>query len=291
MIDPRSYKESLEVKKSNDDVTITNDDVEEESAGDEFELKRREKGTSIYETKDTPLPTLIRSPRTHIAYLSSDKETLLELMVTTEYAPLFTDKEKLQELTIIDITPSSSLLKPNTGRFRRLLNIYNQPLAKVLPSMVGDRVNEIAKKTVPIYVAEGLLLDRQKTQADVATMIVEAVQKEHENLRADITLQVTNAITSSISPQIKFDKLVPSATPCRPTAIRPRDHDDHHDDAHPEGENSEKRQKMYEHGTYTVGESSSKQHKDQEPNPSDSVPTKEVSPELMEEISEEIDEA
>ncbi|GJW52914.1 hypothetical protein Tco_0096999 [Tanacetum coccineum] len=259
-IDPGSYKESPEAKKSDDDVTITNDDVEEESAGDE-------------------------SPRTHIAYLSPDKETLQELMVTTEYAHSFADKEKLHELTIIDTTPSSSSLKPNTGS---LLNIYNQPLAKVLPSMVGDRVNEIAKKTVPLYVAEGLLLDRQKTQADVDTMIVEAVQKEHENLRADISLQDTNTITNSISPQmkddeklrnndlsiwwslkIKFDKHAPSTTPCRTAAIRPGDHDDDHDDAHPEGENSAKRQKMSEHGTYTVGESSLKQHKDQEPNPSD----------------------
>ncbi|GKD42140.1 hypothetical protein Tco_1266785 [Tanacetum coccineum] len=62
----------------NVDVDAFMDDVlnKEESAGDEFELRRREKGKGIEEIKDTPLPTPIRSPRTHIAYLSSDKETL-----------------------------------------------------------------------------------------------------------------------------------------------------------------------------------------------------------------------
>nr|GEZ10406.1 hypothetical protein [Tanacetum cinerariifolium] len=33
--------------------------------------------------------------------------------------------------------------------------------------------------------------------------------------------------------------------------------DDPHDDAHPEGQNSAKRQKTSEHGTYVMGESSS----------------------------------
>ncbi|GKB73204.1 hypothetical protein Tco_0934616 [Tanacetum coccineum] len=73
-IEPRSDKESLEAEKDVDMVNIDNDE-EEESAGDEFEL-RREKRKGIEETKDTPSPTTIRSPRTHIAPLSSDKETL-----------------------------------------------------------------------------------------------------------------------------------------------------------------------------------------------------------------------
>ncbi|GKD92346.1 hypothetical protein Tco_1372183 [Tanacetum coccineum] len=167
-------------------------------------------------------------------------------------------------------------------------------MEEFLPAIFGDRVNEISKKTVPLYIAEGLLLDKQKTQADVATMIAEVVHKERKNLRAEITLQVNNAI-ANCPLQIKFDKLAPSTTPCRPTAIRPKDHDDHQDDAYPEGENSTKRQKTSEHGTYTVGESSLEQYMGQEPNPSDSdddeVPAEEVSPELMEETSEEIDEA
>ncbi|GKC83063.1 hypothetical protein Tco_1138780 [Tanacetum coccineum] len=81
---PNSYKESPEAKKSVDMMTIHFDEVEEESAGDEFKLKRREKGKGIEETRDTPSLTPIRSSRTHNAPLSSDKKTLQELTVTTE---------------------------------------------------------------------------------------------------------------------------------------------------------------------------------------------------------------
>ncbi|GJY98686.1 hypothetical protein Tco_0516116 [Tanacetum coccineum] len=74
-IEPKREKESLEAENSADMVTI-NDEVEEESAGDEFKLKIREKGKGIEETRDTPPSTPIRSPRTHKAPLSTNKETL-----------------------------------------------------------------------------------------------------------------------------------------------------------------------------------------------------------------------
>ncbi|GJZ77717.1 hypothetical protein Tco_0642389 [Tanacetum coccineum] len=116
-----------------------------------------------------------------------------------------------------------------------------------LPNMVDDRVKEVTKTQVLIYVAKGLILERTKMQAEVAQIVADAIQKERENLRAEITLQITN---------IKFEGLQASNTPCRPSAIRPRDQDNPHDDAYPEGENSAKRQKISEHGTYVFGESS-----------------------------------
>ncbi|GJR83437.1 hypothetical protein Tco_0154222 [Tanacetum coccineum] len=75
-------------------------------------------------------------------------------------------------------------------------------------------------------------------------MINEAIQKERENLRFEVTSQ------------IKFEKIIID-TSCRPFAILPRDHEDHQDnDAHPEGESNAKRQNTIEHGTYLMGESS-----------------------------------
>ncbi|GJW62827.1 hypothetical protein Tco_0112162 [Tanacetum coccineum] len=272
-INPRSYKESPKAMKITDDLTIHNDDEEEESAGDEFELRQREKGKGIEESKDTYLPTLIRSPRTHIAPLSTDKETLQELTVITQDAPSSADKETLQEFMVIDPPPSSSSPKPKTGRFRKsfheLARILQSIMEEALPSMVGDRVNEIAKKTVLLYVVEGLLLNKQKTQADVAAIIVDSFLRNYMSNNI-LHVHPTQASTSSAqdlqyqlyllmkddeklcnddfsiwwSLKIKFDKPAPSATPCRTAAIRPRDHDDHHDDAHPEGENSAKRQKF-----------------------------------------------
>ncbi|GJY31278.1 hypothetical protein Tco_0414773 [Tanacetum coccineum] len=161
-------------------------------------------------------------------------------------------------------------------------------MKKVLLSMVDKRVNEIANKTMSLYVAEGLLLDRKKTQTDMENMIVEALQKERESLQAELSMQINNVMKDdeqvrnadlSIwwSMKIKFKK---PATPCQIVAVCTRDHDDHHDDdAHPEGKSSAKRQKTSQHGTYLIGESSSEQAMNDEPNPlgsdDDEVPTKE----------------
>ncbi|GKE48148.1 hypothetical protein Tco_1479406 [Tanacetum coccineum] len=212
-------------------------------------------------------------------------------MATAQDASSSSDKEKLKELTVINptpstSTPSSSSSKPKTSsfwkNFHELATALQSTLKEVLPSMVDIRVNEIAKMTIPLYVVKGLLLDRQKTQVDVAAMIVEAIKKEHENLHAEITLQVTNAIANNIPSQIKFEKPVTSAAPCQIAIVRTRDHEDHHDDdARPEGENSAKRQKTSGHGTYSVGESLLEQEQNPLGPDDDELPTEEVSPELM----------
>ncbi|GJX89704.1 hypothetical protein Tco_0341718 [Tanacetum coccineum] len=68
----------------------------------------------------------------------------------------------------------------------------------------------------------------------------------------------------------KFKRLHVSDTSCRPSTICPRYQDDPHENAHPKGENSAKRKKMSEHGTYVFGESSSSQENESEPGPSTS---------------------
>ncbi|GJR77578.1 hypothetical protein Tco_0089943 [Tanacetum coccineum] len=110
-----------------------------------------------------------------------------------------------------------------------------------------------------------------------------------------------------------FKRLYVSDTPCRPSVIHLTDQDDPHDDAYPEGENDAKRQKMSEHGTYVFGESSSGQANESESGPSmsgnqeqlddfdlwtdsyatndDELPTKKVSQELVNEMSQTVDEA
>ncbi|GJY71831.1 hypothetical protein Tco_0475534 [Tanacetum coccineum] len=90
--------------------------------------------------------------------------------------------------------------------------------------------------------------------------------------------------------KIKFEGFQYSNTPCIPSAIRLRDQDDPHDDAHPEGENSAKRQKTSEHGTYVFRESSSGQVNKSETD-DDEIPTEKVLQELVEEMSQTVDEA
>ncbi|GKA24829.1 hypothetical protein Tco_0710862 [Tanacetum coccineum] len=234
-LEPRSDKESPEVKKSADVLIIHDDDDEEEElAGDALIRRKQEKGKGIEEIMDSPLPTPIRSLRTHIAPISSDKETLQELTVYSQDAHSSSDKDKLKEL-IVD---------------------------SFLRNCMSNNILHVHPTQAPTSSAQDL-------QYQLYLMLKDDEQLHHE--------------------------------------------DHHDDDAHPKGESSTKRQKTSEHGTYSVGESLSKQVMDQEPNPSgsgtqeqidefdawmdnfgtydDEVPTKEVSQELWEEISGEIDEA
>ncbi|GKB83129.1 hypothetical protein Tco_0950024, partial [Tanacetum coccineum] len=72
-LEPMSDKESSEVESTNDEevevtnvVILVNVNKEEDEITDEvYELKRREKGKIIEESKSTPFPTPVRSPRTH----------------------------------------------------------------------------------------------------------------------------------------------------------------------------------------------------------------------------------
>nr|GEU33822.1 hypothetical protein [Tanacetum cinerariifolium] len=127
--------------------------------------------------------------------------------------------------------------------------------------------------------------------------------EEIRNLRAEITLQVNNAIANSIPSQVDsflrnyMSNNILHVYPTQALAssdqdlqyqlyqmmkndeklrgdditpdIYPKDHDNHHNNAHHEEKNSAKRQKMSKHGTYTIGESLSEQAMDTKPNPPD----------------------
>nr|GEY34280.1 hypothetical protein [Tanacetum cinerariifolium] len=194
-----------------------------------------------------------------------------------------------------------------------------------------------------IYVAHGLILERQQSEADVAKMISDAIQQERENLRFDITSQINDAISNHIPLQVdssvrnymsghilhvhptqatstsvqeqqkqlyltmrdnlqlqqddlpiwlalryKFERLYVATTPCRPSIVRSRDREDPHDDAHLKEENSAKRQKTSKHGTFVFGKSSFGQVF--ECKQDDEIPNEKVS-QLVDEMSDTVDEA
>ncbi|GJS33696.1 hypothetical protein Tco_0532078 [Tanacetum coccineum] len=111
----------------------------------------------------------------------------------------------------------------------------------------------------------------------------------------------------------KFERFNVSTTPCRPSAVHPRDQDDPHDDAHQEGGNSAKRQMTTTHGMFELRGSSSGQDYESELGPStsgnqeqvddfdfcinsydiddDVIPNEKVSQELVDEISQTVNEA
>ncbi|GKD54166.1 hypothetical protein Tco_1287553 [Tanacetum coccineum] len=94
--------------------------------------------------------------------------------------------------------------------------------------------------------------------------------------------------------QMKFKTRQVSQTTCRTSVVRPRDQDDPHDDAPPKGENSVKRQKTSEYEAHVTVESAG-QVNESEQNPSssddDEVPAKQVSQDIIEEVSLTINEA
>nr|GEW20480.1 retrovirus-related Pol polyprotein from transposon TNT 1-94 [Tanacetum cinerariifolium] len=140
---------------------------------------------------------------------------------------------------------------------------------------------------------------------------IDLVSSDTEKLQ-ELTLQQQD-IAIWLALQMKFERHQVPQTTCRTYSVHPRDQDDPYDDTHPEGENSAKRQKTSEYEAYVSEESSSGHENKQKQGPStlgnqvqvddydfwtesyalddDKIPTKQVSHDIMEEVSLTIDEA
>ncbi|GJZ45409.1 hypothetical protein Tco_0593005 [Tanacetum coccineum] len=231
------------------------------------------------------------------------------------------DTEKLQELTDTPHTTSSSSPHKKLAKTNRLLSLF-----KTKPYLPFKHYTELLQNEnqVPVYVVEGLILERQKAKEETERLIAKAILQERGNIQAQISTQIENAIANVIPSQVdasirsymsghilhvhpaqsqtssvpdqqyqlylamkadpqlqqqditnmwahamKFERIL-TQTALQLTIVRPRDQDDPHDDAHPEGENSAKRQKTSEYEAYVSGESSSGQVFQEEQAPSTS---------------------
>ncbi|GKC89639.1 hypothetical protein Tco_1150288, partial [Tanacetum coccineum] len=72
-------------------------------------------------------------------------------------------------------------------KFHVLAQHLQEVMEESLPKMVDARVQELTKTQVPIYVAHGLIMERQLNQADVAKMNAYVIQQDRENLQAEIS--------------------------------------------------------------------------------------------------------
>ncbi|GKD93733.1 hypothetical protein Tco_1373570, partial [Tanacetum coccineum] len=141
---------------------------------------------------------------------------------------------------------------------------------KEVPVQVQDQV--------PVYLAEGLILERKTTKEETERLISKAILQERGRMQAHISSQIQNAIDNVIPSLV--DASVHSYMLGHILHVHP---DDPHDDAHPEGENSAKRQKTSEYEAYFWTDSYASDD--------DEIPTKQVTQDIMEEISLTIDEA
>ncbi|GJS80196.1 hypothetical protein Tco_0730077 [Tanacetum coccineum] len=383
-LEPRSDKESPEVEITNDEeVEITNvvipvnvNEEEEEITDEVYELKRREKGKIVEESRSTPFPTPIRSPRIHTDLVSSDTEKLQELTVTdTKTTPL----SRSPSTNLSKTNRLLSLFKAKPARFKRYKNFFQElqgrytylfehlkarflsrksfdtltdhlqkVMVKSLPTMVDKHIKEQVKKQVPkqvrdqvpVYVVEGLNLERQKFKEEMERMIAKAILQERGNIQAKIPSQIHKAIDNHIPPQVDASVRsymyghilhvhpVQSQTPSVPEQQYQLYLSMKADPQLPQQDiaiwlalqmkfenlqNSAKRQKTSEYEAYRFGESSFGQVNEEERGPStsgnqeqeddydfltnsyasddDEIPSKQVSQDIMKEVSLTIDEA
>nr|GEZ02362.1 hypothetical protein [Tanacetum cinerariifolium] len=164
-LEPRSDKESLKVGITDVIVhmNVYDEEEEEDEITDEvYKLKRREKGKNVEESRITPFSTPIRSPRIHTDL--------------GRYGYLF---EHLRG----KFMPRKS--------FVTLAGHLHEAMADSLPTMVDKHIKEQVEKQVleqvrnqvPVYVAEGLILERQKTKEEMEKMIAKAILQERGNIQ------------------------------------------------------------------------------------------------------------
>ncbi|GJZ95902.1 hypothetical protein Tco_0668236 [Tanacetum coccineum] len=83
MLEPMSDKESPEVEITAVIQPVNVNEEEEESAKDDHELRRREKGKHVEDIRNTPSPTTIRSPRIQFTLVSLDTKKLQDSTITS----------------------------------------------------------------------------------------------------------------------------------------------------------------------------------------------------------------
>ncbi|GJV17096.1 hypothetical protein Tco_1362419 [Tanacetum coccineum] len=236
---------------------------EEESAKDDYELRRKEKGKA-------------------------------ELMVNDPLPSSFTPSSSSPKSKLSASQHILSLFKSKTGRFKRYKSFFDK-----LQGRYGYLFEHLKTRFMPRKKFHVLALHLQEIMEESLPKMVDTrvkeltktqmrIQQETENLRAEISSQINNAISNHIPSQIRTALMMM-------LILR------------------EKRQKTIKHGTYVFGESSSGQVNESEPGPStsgnqeqlddfdfwtdsyatddDELPTEKVSQELVEGMSQIVNEA
>ncbi|GKD78175.1 hypothetical protein Tco_1340796 [Tanacetum coccineum] len=256
----KKRKRLQRLRRWNQIIPVNVDDEEDEITDEVFELRRRAKGKNVEESRISPIPSPTRSPR--------NISTLVSL-----------DTEKVQELTVTHPIPSSGSFAPKfmpRTSSDQLADNLHDVMMETLPSLVKEKVTEQVKKEVPAQI--------QNAIDNAIPSLVDASVRSYM-LGHILHVHPVQVQSSSVPEQQHQLYLAMKADPL-PFAVRTRDQDHPHDDAHPEGENSAKRQKTSEYEAYVSGGSSSGQDNVEEPGPCTLV-----SQDIMEEMSLTIDEA
>ncbi|GJZ32457.1 cold-inducible RNA-binding protein [Tanacetum coccineum] len=72
-------------------------------------------------------------------------------------------------------------------KFNELARHLQDIMMESLPKMVDKHIKKILQTQVPLHVAQGIILVREKSQEEVAKMIADAIQQERENFLLEIS--------------------------------------------------------------------------------------------------------
>nr|GEX67999.1 hypothetical protein [Tanacetum cinerariifolium] len=190
-LEPKSDKESPKVEITTEVQLVNINDEEEESAEDDYELKQREKGKHVEESRSTPSPITIRSSRTHTTLISSNTKKLQEFMETDLRPSSSTSSSFLSKSNIMLQTDSYHCINPSQDTSSHILHVH-------------------LTQATPTYV--------QEQQQQLYLTMRDSPQLQHDALPIWLALKY------------KFERLHVATTPCRPSAIHPKDQVDPHDD-------------------------------------------------------------
>ncbi|GKB01857.1 hypothetical protein Tco_0829901 [Tanacetum coccineum] len=188
-------KETLAVDITNVVIPVNVTDEDEEITDEVYELKRREKGKIVEETRNSPIPTPIRSPRIYTNLVSSDTEKLQELTDTPHTTS--SSSSPYKKLAKTNRLLSLFKTKPSLQKIQELLSRVTRTLWLLVYTSTG----EVHAKKVIRYTFE-IVHERQKAKEETERLIAKAILQERGNIQAQISTQIENAIANVIPSQV-----------------------------------------------------------------------------------------
>ncbi|GJW96121.1 hypothetical protein Tco_0177929 [Tanacetum coccineum] len=266
----------VEPDKDTSIVDVTNivppvnvDDEEDEITDEVFELRRRVKGKNKHQELTVTHPT----PSSGSSEPKDDMVTYLHIL---RKEGLILERKMTKEET--ERLISKAILQERGRMQAHISSQIQNAIDNAIPSLVDASVRS--------YMS-GHILHVHPAQVQ-SSSVPEQQHQLYLAMKADPLLQQQD-IAIWLALQMKFEKTQVPQTACRSSAVRTRDQDDPHDDAHPEGENSAKRQKTSEYeALYLVINNKMmilSLGSDSYASDDDEIPTKQVNTRTMEEIS------
>nr|GEX83742.1 retrovirus-related Pol polyprotein from transposon TNT 1-94 [Tanacetum cinerariifolium] len=207
-----------------------------------------------------------------------NKEKVKERLMAEEIEKLVEGTKNVENVEVDSSTLRQNDNQIDLGTRLEPRNDKESPDVEIIDDVQPVNVNDEEEESAEV--------ERQQSQADVAKMTADAIQKDRENLWVEIYLQINNAITNHIPSQVDSSVtnymsrhiLHVHPTQASPSFAQEQQHQLYltmRDNPRLQQDDlpiwlalNAKRQKTFENGTFVFGETSSGQDNESEPCPS-----------------------